>query len=82
MIFATQTVSIVAACIQMIAIHWIVAESLVVPIYRILSNLFQTGALNRSCGTRKILLHKGTGEPDSVENLSTAVGLKGGDAHF
>src|SRR3546814_7911690 len=47
-----------------------------------LAHFLQADALDRACGAGEIFLHKGGVQAHGIENLRTAIGLVGGNAHL
>src|SRR5215212_4799720 len=60
----------------------IFTEGVFVALKSLLGDLGETDALDLRCGSGEIALHEFRSESDSIEDLRTAIGLIGRNAHF
>ena len=82
MVLAAQPEGIVAAHIQVLAVDQLVAVALGVPAHRLLGHLGQPDPLHSRLRAGEIAVHEGLVQAHRVEDLGTAIGLEGGDAHL
>ncbi len=82
MVFAANAVGVLAAGIQGVFQHRIVAEGRPVLAQRLFGDFKNANALNIAGGTRKVLVDQGRAEPDGFKDLRAGVRHIGRNAHF
>src|SRR5262245_15069595 len=82
MVFATQPKRVVASDIEHVLVNRVVAISVFMPFYRLLSDLLQPRTFDRRCRAGEVFLDEVAGEPDGVKDLRRTIGLVGRDPHL
>ena len=79
---ATRAILVFAACIERVTEHRVVSECELMHAKGFVGDLEQADALNVARGAGEIFVYQRVGEADRFEDLRTAVGLIGRNAHL
>src|SRR3546814_1133018 len=82
MLLPPDAIGIMPSDIESGGINRVVTIGVAVAANDFLAHFLQADALDRACGAGEIFLHKGGVQAHGIENLRTAIGLVGGNAHL